>query len=98
MSFLIILITILTDEEKELAEKLDASLNKERIERHMQLVLNKMDLPMRTVFELFANEGFTTKEIANMRDTTFAEVENVLAKARKILRNSFEKRFLLESN
>tara|TARA_R110000782_G_scaffold221380_1_gene308562 strand:+ start:178 stop:936 length:759 start_codon:yes stop_codon:yes gene_type:complete len=88
----------ITDEEKELAEKLDASLNKERIERHMQLVLNKMDLPMRTVFELFANEGFTTKEIANMRDTTFAEVENVLAKARKILRNSFEKRFLLESN
>ena len=88
----------ITDEEKELAEKLDASLNKERIERHMQLVLNKMDLPMRTVFELFANEGFTTKEIANMRDTTFAEVENVLAKARKKLRNSFEKRFLLESN
>ena len=88
----------ITDEEKELAEKLDASLNKERIERHMQLVLNKMDLPMRTVFELFTNEGFTTKEIANMRDTTFAEVENVLAKARKILRNSFEKRFLLGSN
>ena len=88
----------ITDEEKELAEKLDASLNKERIERHMQLVLNKMDLPMRTVFELFTNEGFTTKEIANMRDTTFAEVENVLAKARKKLRNSFEKRFLLESN
>ena len=68
------------------------------VERHMQLVLNKMDLPMRTVFELFTNEGFTTKEIANMRDTTFAEVENVLAKARKILRNSFEKRFLLGSN
>ena len=53
---------------------------------------------MRTVFELFTNEGFTTKEIANMRDTTFAEVENVLAKARKKLRNSFEKRFLLGSN
>lgn len=88
----------ITNEEKELADKLDASLNKERIERHMQLVLDKMDLPMRTVFELFANEGFTAKEISNIHDTTLAEVEKVLVTARKILRNSFEKRFLIGSN
>ncbi|WP_423794622.1 RNA polymerase sigma factor, partial [Maribacter arcticus] len=82
----------------ELAEKLDASLNKERIERHVQLVLDRMNLGMRTVFQLFANEGFTLNEIANIRDATISEVEKDLQKARKILRNSIEKRFLIDSN
>jgi RNA polymerase sigma factor (sigma-70 family) len=88
----------ITDEEKELAEKLDASLNKERIERHVQLVLDRMNLGMRTVFQLFVNEGFTLNEIANIRDATLSEVEKDLKKARKILRNSIEKRFLIDSN
>ncbi|TLP71879.1 sigma-70 family RNA polymerase sigma factor [Maribacter sp. ACAM166] len=88
----------ITDEEKQLAEKLDASLNKERIDRHMQLVLNKMAIPMRTVFHLATNEGFTVKEIASIREITLAEVEDMLVAARKMLRDSFEKRFLVESN
>ncbi len=88
----------ITDEEKELAEKLDASLNKDRIQRHVQLVLDRMNLGMRTVFQLFVNEGFTLNEIANIRDATLSEVEKDLKKARKILRNSIEKRFLIDSN
>jgi len=88
----------ITEEEKKLADKLDASLNKDRIVRHVQLVLNKMDVPTRTVFQLFTNEGFTLKEIANIRETSHKEVEEILSTARKILRNSFEKRFLLGSN
>ena len=40
----------ITDEEKELAEKLDASLNKERIERHMQLVLNKKGIKIKNIY------------------------------------------------
>ena len=88
----------ITDEEKELAEKLDASLNKDRIARHVQLVLDKMDSRMRTIFQLFANEGFTVNEIANIRDAKLSEVEKDLKEARKILRNSIEKRFLIDSN
>jgi RNA polymerase sigma factor (sigma-70 family) len=88
----------ITDEEKELVEKLDASLNKDRVVRHVQLVLDKMDLRMRTVFQLFANEGFTLNEIANIRNATLSEIEKDLNEARKILRNSIEKRFLIESN
>ena len=56
----------ITEEEKQLADKLDESLNKERIYRHIQLVLDKMNMPMRTVFELYANEGLTTEEIAEI--------------------------------
>lgn len=88
----------ITEEEKQLADKLDASLNKERIYRHIQLVLNKMNMPMRTVFELFTNEGLTTKEIAEIRKTTITQVEELLTSARQLLKDSFEKRFLFESN
>lgn len=88
----------ITDEEKELAEKLDDTLNKDRVARHVQLVLDKMDTRMRTIFQLFANEGFTLNEIANIRDAKLSEVEKDLMEARKILRNSIEKRFLIDSN
>jgi len=88
----------ITQEEKQLADKLDASLNKERIYRHIQLVLNKMNMPMRTVYELFTDEGLTTEEIAKIRKTTIDQVEELLALARQLLKDSFEKRFLLESN
>lgn len=88
----------ITDEEKQIAEKLDASLDKERIYNHIQLVLDKMNLPMRTVFELFTNEGLTTEEIADIRKTTLDQVEELLASARQLLKNSFEKRFLIDSN
>lgn len=87
-----------TDDEKELAAKLDETLNKERIERHMRLVLGKMNAAMRTVFELFVHQGFTLKEIAHIRSTNFAEVERILMDARRFLKESFEKRFLIESN
>ena len=88
----------ITQEEKQLADKLDASLNKERIYRHIQLVLNKMNMPMRTVYELFTDEGLTTEEIAKIRKTSIDQVEELLALARQLLKDSFEKRFLLESN
>jgi len=88
----------ITNEEKQLADKLDASLDKERINKHMQLVLDKMNLPMRTVFELFTNEGLTTEEIADIRKTTLDQVEELLSSARQLLKNSFEKRFLIDSN
>lgn len=88
----------ITEEEKQLADKLDATLNKERIYRHIQLVLNKMNMPMRAVFELFTNEGLTTEEIAEIRKTPIAQVDKLLTSARQLLKDSFEKRFLFESN
>lgn len=88
----------ITEEEKQLADKLDESLNKERIYRHIQLVLDKMNMPMRMVFELYANEGLTTEEIAEIRKATLSQVEDLLSSARKLLKDSFEKRFLFQSN
>lgn len=88
----------ITEEEKELAEKLDKSLDKERIERHVHMVMSKMSLPMRSVFQLYSDQGFTTSEIAGIREVTLEEVEELLTKARKLLKDSFAKRFLIDSN
>ena len=55
-------------------------------------------MPMRTVFELYANEGLTTEEIAEIRKATLSQVEDLLSSARKLLKDSFEKRFLFQSN
>ncbi|MDC6405210.1 MULTISPECIES: sigma-70 family RNA polymerase sigma factor [Maribacter] len=88
----------ITEEEKGLAQKLDESLDKERVERHMDMVLGKMSLPMRCVFELYTDQGFTPDEIADMRNTTLEETENLLSSARGLLKKSFVKRFLIDSN
>lgn len=88
----------ITDTEKELANKLDASLNNERLERHIAFVLDKMALPMRAVFQLYVDQGFTAEEISKIRKITIAKVEEYLANARKILRVTLTKRFLISSN
>ncbi|ASV30797.1 RNA polymerase sigma factor [Maribacter cobaltidurans] len=87
-----------SDDEKELAEKLDRSLDKERVERHIQMVLGKMSLPMRSVFQLATDQGFTLNEIASIKDATLDEVDDLLTKARRLLKDSFVKRFLVDSN
>lgn len=87
-----------TEEEKELAEKLDKSLDKERVERHINMVLGKMSLPLRSVFQLYSDQGFSPEEIASIRKTTLVEVEDMLLRARKLLKKSFIKRFLIDSN
>ena len=87
-----------TDEEKELAEKLDRSLDKERLERHIHMVLGKMSSTMRSTFQLATEQGFTVNEIASIRGTTLGEVEDLLTRARRLLKDSLVKRFLIDSN
>lgn len=86
------------NDEKDLMEKLDKSLDKERIERHMDLVLAKMPIHMRSVYQLYTDQGFTANEIAIIRQTTLEDVEDLLSIARKLLKDSFVKRFLIDSN
>lgn len=88
----------ITDEEKALAQKLDESLDKDRVERHIAMVLRKMSLPMRCVYELYTDQGFTPEEIASIRNTTLEEIETLLSSARSLLKDSFVKRFLIDSN
>tara|TARA_R110002167_G_scaffold90933_6_gene244618 strand:+ start:1211 stop:1984 length:774 start_codon:yes stop_codon:yes gene_type:complete len=86
------------DNEEAGVAKLDEALSAERVRNHINLVLHSLPFPMRNVFELFNDQQFTLSEIAAIKKTTVTEVEQLLADARDILRRSFSKRFLLDSN
>ncbi|WP_273565720.1 sigma-70 family RNA polymerase sigma factor [Maribacter halichondriae] len=86
------------DDEQELATKLDEQLDQERIENHMKMVFNRMSSTMKSVFELFTDHQFLIPEIAKIKSLTVQEVEKLLADARKMLRTSFSKRYLIDSN
>jgi RNA polymerase sigma factor (sigma-70 family) len=71
------------DDEKELIEQLDKTLNDEDINMHVLMVLHNLPLPMRIVFELFTQQHFNIKEIAQLRNTTNQDVKKLLDDAKK---------------
>jgi len=82
--------------EEEMTEKLDKKLNEEQINRHIELVLHKMSEPMRTTFQLFVDHRFEPKEIAKIKNISNKEVELFLDDARRDLKRSISKRFLID--
>lgn len=86
------------DTEKALAVKLDQTLNKDRVGIHINMVLSKLPTLRHTVFDLFNLERFEVAEIAKIKSLSTEEVDQLLADTRKLLRSSFSKRYLMESN
>jgi len=81
------------DNEKQLIEELDEELNEAAINRHVQLVLHNLPLPMRTVFELSTNQYLSIEEISKLRNATISEVEKLLNEAKKALQTSLLNRY-----
>ena len=81
------------DKEKGMVENLDKELSEERIHNQIVMVLENLPLSMRTVFELFTNQQFTVKEIAEIRNSRVEEVEQLLKGAKKALQISFFNRY-----
>jgi DNA-directed RNA polymerase specialized sigma24 family protein len=77
------------DDKMELMDKLDKELGQERIRRHVNMVLHQLPLPMRTVFELATEHHFNVDEIAQIRNQSLEEVQQLLENARKSLETSF---------
>lgn len=65
------------NKEKALIEKIDKDLNTEEIQSHIAMVLHNLPLAMRTVFELHTNQHLELKEIAQIRNNTHEEVEQL---------------------
>ncbi len=84
------------DDREAMVEKLDKKLDEEKKRHHINMVLLQLPDPMRRVFELFNEHHFELDEIAQIRNTTVAEVETFLADARKILKTSLLNRYLSE--
>jgi len=83
------------DKEKSLLEKLNKELTAEEIHQHIDMVLHQLPLQVQAIFELATQQHFEPEEIARIRNLSVEEVEKHLADARKFIRISFEKRFLL---
>ncbi|GAA4946229.1 hypothetical protein GCM10023314_19410 [Algibacter agarivorans] len=81
------------DDEKELTQQLDKALNDEAINRHINMVLHNLPLPMRTVFELFTKQHLNLQEIAQLKNTTYHDVEKRFNDAKKALQISLFNRY-----
>ncbi len=83
------------DNEKELIEKIDKDISEEEIQNHITMVLHHLPLEMRNVFDLFTQEHLELEEIAQVRNSSVSEVEELLKDAKKILQASFFNRYPL---
>ena len=82
--------------EKALAEKLDKSLDDEKIKNHVAMVLHNLPSEMRYVFELFTNQHLTLEEIAIVQHNTLEEVKQLLNEAKRSLQISLFNRYPLK--
>lgn len=86
----------ITDDKKEIMDRLDKELGEKNIRKHTAMVLHNLPFPMRTVFELAMEYQFNLEEIANIRNLNLEEVRLLLENARKSLEASFFNRYGLE--
>ncbi|QXP58319.1 RNA polymerase sigma factor [Olleya sp. HaHaR_3_96] len=85
------------DNEQELIKNLDKALEKEKINRHINLLLHNLPDRLQTVFELFTKQSFTLEEIAVILKSNVKEVEQLLNKARKSISRSLFNKFSKET-
>jgi hypothetical protein len=60
------------------------------------MVLHNLPLPMRNVFELFTNEQPKLAEIAQIRNNTFEEVQQLVKETKQVLQASFLNRYAID--
>ncbi|MGB5371105.1 MAG: sigma-70 family RNA polymerase sigma factor [Flavobacteriaceae bacterium] len=87
----------LEDSKKDLMAKLDRDLGRDRIEKHAEMVLQRLPLAVQTAFDLSSEHLFDLSDIMKIMDRTKQEVEQLLETARKSLESSLYDRFLKES-
>lgn len=73
------------DNEKALAEKLDKSLDEEKVQNHIAMVLHNLPSNMRNIFELFTIQHLDLEEIAQIKNSTFEDVKHLLNEAKRTL-------------
>jgi len=84
------------DHEQGLIEKIDKDISAEKIQNHITMVLHNLPLAMRNVFELFTYQQLELEEIAQIRNITINEVQQLLKKTEKALQVSFFNRYPLD--
>jgi len=85
------------DNQEVLIEKINKELNEEKIKRTVNVVLSRLPLMLRTIFDLSAIYKFELHEIAEIKKLELHEVEKGLAEVREYLRKSLRANLLLNT-
>lgn len=81
------------NDEKDLVKKIDKDISDEDIKKHITMVLHNLPYAMRNVFELATNQDLKLEEIAEIRNSTLEDVEQLLKDAKKALQLSLFNRY-----
>ena len=84
--------------ENEWLEKLNAELSDAEIHQHIDMVLHRLPVPMRSVYDLAVNQRFKPYEIAKIKRISVYQVERYLSQAQRSIQTSIERRFDKEGN
>ena len=79
------------DNEENLIENLNAEMTKKEIQQQVESILFLLPFHIRTIFELSVNLEFDSEEVADIKNMTARDVEEILAKAKNIIRSSLLK-------
>lgn len=79
--------------EGELIKKIDETIHKDKIDRHLQLVLHNLPLQTQNLFELLTKQHLTVADIAEVLNLNISEVELLLDRVRILLKTSLINRF-----
>jgi len=76
------------------SKRLNEEIGNSKIHEHVDMVLDKLPVPIRSVYDLAVNQGFSPHEIAKIKHHSIQRVETFLAKAREIIGLTIKHRFL----
>jgi RNA polymerase sigma factor (sigma-70 family) len=84
------------NKEQAMIDKIDNNISDEKIQSHIEMVLHNLPPDLRTVFELFTNEHLELEEIAQIRNSSLREVQQLLDDAQKLLKVSLFNRYTVD--
>lgn len=85
------------DDEQDYIDKLDKELSETEAQNHIKMVLDRLPINMRTVFELFTDQQFTLEEISKIKGIAIDKAEKLLQDARNSIRASLLNRYLIDN-
>lgn len=81
------------DDEVSFIEKVNQEVKRDQIMRHIDLILKKLPVSLKSVFELSRKLGFELEQIAKIKGIAPEEVQKNISSVEQYVKTSFENRF-----
>lgn len=80
--------------QQQAIRKMDEEFGRDKVDRHLDMVLYNMPLEMQVVFDLLVYHHFNLEEIAQIRNCSVQHIEEILKEAQKIMDKSLDQKYL----